>query len=166
MAFPEDLREQACHLARRDPKRPRQASLRRAVSTAYYALFHLLITETTRNWKRPAERFVLARMFEHAFMAKACNIKRDALNALFKTSPPKSGGLDVDKHLHVVAETFVRMLQHGHTADYDSSTKWTRTDTLETIDSVQAAFQSWRAIRTGHEAQNFLVTLLLRERKP
>ena len=166
MAFPEDLLEQARHLAQRESKRPRQASLRRAVSTAYYALFHLLITETTKNWKRPAERFTLARMFDHAFMAKACAAKRDSLISHFNTHPSPSAQLEIQKHLHVVAVTFVRMLQDRHTADYDSSTQWTRTDTLEAIDSVQAAFQSWKAIRTGHDAQNFLVTLLLRERKP
>ena len=49
MAYPEDLLEQANHLARREPKRPKQASLRRAVSTAYYALFHLLIGQAVRN---------------------------------------------------------------------------------------------------------------------
>jgi uncharacterized protein (UPF0332 family) len=43
MAFPDDLLEQANHLANREPELPRQASLRRAVSAAYYALFHLLI---------------------------------------------------------------------------------------------------------------------------
>jgi len=165
MAFPEDLLEQARHLARRDPKRPKQASLRRAVSTAYYALFHLLIVETTKNWKRPEERFTLARMFEHALMAKACVSKRDALNAHFKRNPPQSTRLDIDKHLHAVTETFVEMLQHLHTADYDSSTKWTRTETLEKLDTVQAAFQSWKSIRKSHDAQNFLVTLLLKERK-
>ncbi len=72
MAYPEDLLEQAMHLAQRERKRPKQASLRRAISTAYYALFHLLISETVKNWKRPEERFTLARMFEHAAMEKAC----------------------------------------------------------------------------------------------
>ena len=90
MAFPDDLLEQAQHLAQREPKRPKQASLRRAVSTAYYALFHLLITETTRNWRRPAERHTLARMFEHTQMGKVCTTKRDELNAYFKTHPPAS----------------------------------------------------------------------------
>jgi uncharacterized protein (UPF0332 family) len=165
MPFANDLLEQSRHLANREPKRPKQASLRRAVSTAYYALFHLLITETTKNWKRPAERFTLARVFEHTLMGKVCAAKRDELNAHFKTRPPASPQLEVFKHLHVVTETFVQMLQHRHTADYDSSTKWTRTDTLEKIESVEAAFVSWRAIRAEHDAQNFLVTLLLRERK-
>lgn len=166
MAFPEDLREQARHLAQREPKRPKQASLRRAVSTAYYALFHLLITETTRNWKRPAERFTLARMFEHSYMGKACAAKRNSLNAHFDTNPAPSGQLDIDKHLHVVVASFAQMLQHRHTADYDSSKSWIRADTLELIDSVRAAFPSWKAIRNGRDAQSFLVTLLLRERKP
>ncbi len=42
MPLAQDLLEQARHLANREPKRPKQASLRRAVSRAYYALFHLL----------------------------------------------------------------------------------------------------------------------------
>lgn len=165
MPYPEDLLEQARHLARREPTRPKQASLRRAVSTAYYALFHLLITETVTNWKRPAERLTLARMFEHAHMARACTAKRDLLNAHFNANPAPSAHLEVLKHLHVVAETFATMLQHRHTADYDGSIKWTRTDALEKIDSVQDAFLSLEAIRKGHDAQNFLVTLLLKERK-
>jgi uncharacterized protein (UPF0332 family) len=131
MAFPDDLLEQAQHLAQREPKRPKQASLRRAVSTAYYALFHLLITETTKNWKRPDERHTLARMFEHTLMGRVCTTKHDELNAYFNTHPPASPQFDVSRHLHIVAETFVQMLQHRHTADYDSSTKWTRTDAVE-----------------------------------
>lgn len=42
MAYADDLLELARHLANLDAGSARQASLRRAVSTAYYALFHLL----------------------------------------------------------------------------------------------------------------------------
>jgi hypothetical protein len=38
----DDLLEVADHLARRDPGRPKQVSLRRAIATAYYAVFHAL----------------------------------------------------------------------------------------------------------------------------
>ena len=65
MALADDLLEQAQHLAMRDPKRPRQASLRRAVSTAYYALFHLLIAATIVNWKNLHQRSQVARGFDH-----------------------------------------------------------------------------------------------------
>ena len=46
MPFPDDLCEVATDLARS----PKQAGLRRAVSTAYYARFHLLIDEAVSNW--------------------------------------------------------------------------------------------------------------------
>jgi uncharacterized protein (UPF0332 family) len=165
MSFANDLLEQARHLANREPKRPRQASLRRAVSAAYYALFHLLASETAKNWKRVEERPTLARMLDHGPMGKVCTTKRDELNEYFKTRPPVSRQREVAGHLQIITKTFVLMLQHRHSADYDGATKWTRTDVLEKIESVEAAFQSWREIREEHEAQNFLVTLLLKERK-
>jgi hypothetical protein len=163
--FPNDLLEQARHLANREPKRPKQASLRRAVSTAYYAIFHLLSIKTARNWKRSAERPTLARMLDHAPMAKVCTARLDELAKYFKTRPPASRKLDVLKHLYLIAETFALMLQHRHTADCDSSAKWSRTDVLEKIGSVEAAFQSWQRIRTQDEAQHFLATLMLRGRR-
>lgn len=168
MAYPEDLIEQAQHLAQREPKRPKQASLRRAVSSAYYSLFHLLISETVRNWKRPQERSTLARMFEHAAMGKACTKKRDDLRAYFNANPPPAPGPDYDRNSHMltVAQAFVDMLQHRHTADYDGSKVWSRVEVFERIDAVKEAFASWKAVRNHHDAQNFLVTLLLRERKP
>src|SRR5262249_46797018 len=144
MPFADDLLEQARHLANREPRRPRQASLRRAVSDAYYAIFHLLTTETAKNWKRPAERHTLARMFEHDRMERVCIKKSDQLNEYFKTNPRASHEREVRKHLRVLTETFVDMQQHREIADYDNSTKWTRTDTLDKIKSVEAAFESWR----------------------
>ena len=44
----DDLLAQARHLATRERRRPKQASLRRAVSAAYYALFHYLIDDVVR----------------------------------------------------------------------------------------------------------------------
>ena len=48
MTLANDLPAQAKHLASRERGRPRQASLRRAASAAYYALFHLLIREASQ----------------------------------------------------------------------------------------------------------------------
>jgi hypothetical protein len=71
MALADDLLEQAKHLANREPKRPRQASLRRAVSTAYYSVFHLLISAAVSNWKGIEQRSSLARGFDHKTMKQA-----------------------------------------------------------------------------------------------
>ena len=50
MSLAQDLLDQADHLVNMDGANPKQASLRRAVSTAYYALFHLLVDEAVSNW--------------------------------------------------------------------------------------------------------------------
>ena len=79
MALARDLLEQAKHLASREPKRPNQASLKRAVSTVYYALFHLLIDAAILNWKNAHQRAQIARAFDHRSMKYAANrtIKND-----------------------------------------------------------------------------------------
>jgi uncharacterized protein (UPF0332 family) len=165
MPFAEQLLEQAHHLANREKKRPRQASLRRAVSTAYYALFHLLIHEATRNWKRAAQRTLLARGFEHGQMKKACEKKRSELNAFMKTVPPPAPSeFAVAQHLYTVVDTFIQAQQQRHTADYDNSSQWTRTEVLAQIATVTTAFQSWRAIRNENLAQDYLIYLLVKER--
>ena len=50
---------------------PNQANVRRAVSSAYYALFHLLIRDAILNWKHPSHRSRLARTFDHKRMKEA-----------------------------------------------------------------------------------------------
>jgi uncharacterized protein (UPF0332 family) len=168
MAYPEDLLEQAQHLAQRERKRPKQASLRRAISSAYYALFHLLIAETVKNWRREQERFTLARMFEHAAMGKSCTKRRDELRAYFKENPQHLNTPDAitNRHLLNVQEAFVDMLQQRQTADYDGAKTWSRVEVLERLDAVKEAFASWKQVKDHPDAQNFLVTLLLKDRKP
>ncbi|MEY2539589.1 MAG: hypothetical protein QOG67_3329 [Verrucomicrobiota bacterium] len=159
MAFADDLLEQARHLASRERKNPREASLRRAVSTAYYALFHLLISEATLNWKRPEQRDALGRVFEHGKMKSACQRQVNDLNAYFKTKPLPGRELRSAEHLHAVSETFIEAQQKRHAADYDNSRVWTRTAVRTQIESVANAFQSWRAIRNEPASQAYLVSL-------
>jgi hypothetical protein len=57
MAYCDDLFALARDLANLHPaEEAHQASLRKAVSTAYYALFHLLVSGATANWRRPELR--------------------------------------------------------------------------------------------------------------
>ena len=165
MAFAADLLEQAAHLANREPRRPRQASLRRSVSTAYYALFHLLIDEATRNWNRPAQRALLARAFEHGRMKQACDKQVRELGTLMRTvPPPRPDQLAIAQRLDQTCTTFIQTQQQRHTADYDNSKEWTRTEVLSLIANVTTAFANWRQIRNEDLAQDFLVYLLAKDR--
>jgi hypothetical protein len=72
-----DLLEQAVRLAKLDAKKPKQANLRRAVSSAYYALFHHLVDEACRvqigaQHNQAPFRQVLGRAFVHTVMKEAC----------------------------------------------------------------------------------------------
>ena len=101
------------------------------MSTAYYALFHLLIHEATRNWKRAPQRPLLARAFEHSKMKQACEKKCSELRDLMRAaSPPPPPELAVAQHLYTVVNAFIQAQQQRHTADYDNSTQWTRTEVL------------------------------------
>src|SRR5688572_33300240 len=73
-----DLLQQARTLARLDAHRPKQANLRRAISTTYYAMFHFLVGQSCRTLigtqqSKAAYRHVLARAFVHSDMKAACS---------------------------------------------------------------------------------------------
>jgi hypothetical protein len=99
MPFADQLLEQARHLANREKTRPRQASLRRAVSTAYYALFHLLISEATSNWKRADQRHALARAFDHGKMRSASDRQNSKLVSLLKATHVAGPDIEILRHL-------------------------------------------------------------------
>jgi uncharacterized protein (UPF0332 family) len=153
MAFADDLLEQAYHLARRERKNPTQASLRRAVSTAYYALFHLLIDEAVGNWAVERQRSVLARTFDHGRMKKVCE---DHVNNYYGSGQPSAL-----LKLKNVAHAFLLLQEQRHKADYDNSFAWSRTNALAAIDLASSAFSDWRSIRKQVSAQDYLLALFL-----
>ncbi len=154
--FPDDLLELAQHLATWE-RRPRQASLRRSVSTAYYALFHLLTIETAKNWRRLTERPRIARMIEHNRVKQACTEQMKQIG-----TSPQHGSTPF--HLLTIASSFVQLQDHRHTADYDHSVTWHQTDVLQKIGMARGAFVSWRTIRDSPEAQGFVASLLVTRR--
>lgn len=68
MNLHEELLDQAKHLLERHGQSTHQADLRRAVSTAYYAIFHFMIAESCRRFlgddpRDDQLRLVLTRAF-------------------------------------------------------------------------------------------------------
>jgi uncharacterized protein (UPF0332 family) len=157
MALADDLLEQAHHLARREPKRPRQASLRRAISTAYYSLFHLLVSSAILQWKGVHQRSQMARGFDHGPMKDA---SKKTVNKQFDPADAA-----IAAQLKTVAQAFVDLQQNRHSADYSYLKKWSRTEVQSHVDTATTAFASWRTIQHEKLAKDYLISMLIRERK-
>ena len=159
MAFHDALLQQAFLLVQKERKNPKQASLRRAVSTTSYALFHLLISEATANRSSPQLRTALGRAFDHSTMKSASNRILDSRHCPFPGEDPT-----VVNKLKAVARRFARLQEQRHVADYDNTTPWTRTDALKEVEDAELAFKDWKAIRHERIAQAFLISLLVKHR--
>lgn len=148
MAFADDLLGDAHHLAGRGGKSPKQSSLRRAVSTAYYALFHLLIADFVANWRVTDQRARLGRMFEHRRMSGA------VLKFLDKHHPTPA-----EAELRKVVNAFAQLQEDRYKADYDVGWIWSRTDVTNTLAITDEAFKIWRSIRNEVVAQHHLMSM-------
>ena len=159
MSLHTDLLDQAAKLARLDPRRPRQASLRRAVSTACYALFHLLTHEATATLVAvPELRGRFSRAFDHGDMKSASK----AFARLRPGEPAElTGGVPVPPDLPAIAATFVELQDARHEADYNVRRSYTRLDAMNLVNRVDRAFQLWRPLRTDPAARMYLAALLL-----
>jgi uncharacterized protein (UPF0332 family) len=158
------LLSQARRLARLDPKRPQQGNLRRAVSAAYYALFHSLIDHACRamlgtSMKLRPYRDALARAFQHGAMNGACELfARPELRKKRKKLLPS--GLSVHPDLRSVAQAFRDAQEKRHLADYDRTQKFTRSEVLALVRDVDDAMSSFTRIRGQPETRFFLTCLL------
>ncbi len=165
MALADELLELAQDIAKLHVANPRQASLRRAVSTAYYAIFHLLISEATLNWARPELRPALGRLFDHGPMNTASTNKVADLDTHFKGDPPQGPERNVAEHLRRVAIAFSQAQQRRIDADYNTAKEVTDTDMIDQIETVRDAFKRWNLIRDEGIAQAYLLSMLGSQRR-
>jgi uncharacterized protein (UPF0332 family) len=164
VALAEDLLAQARVLANIDATPPRQASLRRAVSTAYYALFHLLVAACVQRFS-PIMPIALGprigRALAHGEMKEVClAVTRSNLGTIFTALVP--GGFSLG--LRKMAETFVVLQDDRHIADYDLTAAYTRAEVLEVILRTEQAFADWKTTQPTAEAGVFLSALLFARR--
>ena len=162
MSLAAELLETAGYLTRRNQNRPTQADLRRAVSTAYYALFHLFVREATAALVTdPGLRGLVPRAFGHTDMRDACEPFasgrfRDPLRTLVPATTPPD--------LVSVAQAFIDLQPARHAADYDTTAAFNRPDTLAFVRQVGRAFAAWDRVKGEPVATVFLVSLLLGRR--
>ncbi|MFY0992611.1 hypothetical protein [Halomonas sp. C05BenzN] len=165
MTLANDLLEQARILAKREPQRPKQASLRRAVSTAYYALFHLLVEAASREVVRGNNhrglREAVARSLNHGDMKKVCRSianwnpqKPPVPIATLLGGPPCA-------ELVSLSQAFFELQQARHEADYDLSMRFSRDEVTELIDIAESAFSDFNALRRdSRQYRTFMMALM------
>ncbi|MBK9385078.1 MAG: hypothetical protein IPN34_09715 [Planctomycetes bacterium] len=164
MTFHEDLLEQARFLARRERSKPKQISLRRSVSAAYYALFHFLVGKAcdllVSRSRRSRLHGYLSRAFHHEVMAKVC--------AGFASARPARAIQDLleappSRDLVRVGQVFIDLQQSRIEADYDRSIELTRREALAVVDEAEHAIRGFLRIQGTPEADTFLAALLVQK---
>ncbi len=148
------LLDAAFRLASASRGRPAQPYLKRAVSTAYYALFEALAREcadsfvgTGRARGTPAWVHVY-RALEHGLAKGACLQARN---------------LGLPPNIIAFADAFTALQEQRHRADYDPVARFSRADVIDWITLADAAIRSLRSV-TRTERRYFAVLVLLRRR--
>ena len=135
-----------------DRRRPTQANLRRAVSTAYYAVFHSLAqiaADMLIGRKRTSAWHQVYRALEHGNAKSAC------LNMQAMQGFPRE--------IQEFAKKFVASQNARHQADYSREANYDRQDTLAAIDRAAGATSQLEGTSIHHR-RGFVVHLLFKRR--
>lgn len=161
MSLADDLLEQATFLSQRERGRPRQVSLRRAMSAAYHALFHLLVGDATSaivaGSDAPGLRQLTARAFEHGTMREAS--RSFASRQLPPHVERAMGAPQPSVELQLVAAVFQDLQEARHESDYNTHRRFTRIEAANCVTAARLAFSSWRKIRKTDGARQYLHAL-------
>lgn len=139
---------------------PDQGKLRRAISTAYYALFHRIIERSVDEivgvTAPAALRSLASRAFGHGAM-------KDLAERIAQNRPPKSLHTlieTVPRDLMLVADAFVKLQRERHRADYDLAHPFRKAEVLQYLQLVETAI-GMLAERPSPEMKHFLILLPL-----
>ena len=137
--------------------RPRQDELCRAVSCAYYAMFHTLasccadmLVGATRARRRQEAWRQTYRALEHGHAKNQCSNAR--MLSRFPTEIRRFGDL------------FTHMQRRRHDADYDPDASFSRSDVMQFIDETESAIAGFETV-DARDRRGFAVFVLLRNRR-
>jgi hypothetical protein len=154
-----DLLEQAGHLARLEPGEPKQASLRRAISAAYYALFHFLAAQAAARLvpsEPPALAMAFRRTLDHQTMKAACErLVKGQSDPVLKSIV----SYPLEAALEEMVEAFKSLQEARQTADYNMLHIWTRLEALTLVDRARRATEAWSSLGGRSNTNVFLVLL-------
>src|SRR5262249_10623957 len=144
--------------------RPRQADIRRAISAAYYGIFHATLAAAADMYvgasKRASVRYgLIYRSIDHRRLREICEkVTKPQLQSRYRPCVPASG---FRKNIAAFATAVVELQQKRHAADYDPMKSMTRSDAMAAVATARAAFTYFLA--ASDEDRDALLSLLLFE---
>jgi uncharacterized protein (UPF0332 family) len=148
---PQHLLDQASMLTRAQTGRPRGTDLRRAVSAAYYAVFHAIASAAADSVvpanKRATEEYArVYRSINHGALRKLCERVR-------------AKNFDFENDIREFAAAVADLQEKRHSADYDPLFKTTISDTILTIAAARTAISQFED--GPAEGRAYFLSLLL-----
>jgi uncharacterized protein (UPF0332 family) len=159
---PDHLFEQAEELIMPQSGRPRQADIRRAISAAYYGIFHATITKAVDQFVGATNRdkghySLVYRSVSHSRLRELCNeVQKPTLSNKYRPYVPPAG---LGPHIVAVAEAIVELQEKRHSADYDVAIRMNRSDAALAISTARAALE--RFGKASQQEQLAFLSLLL-----
>ncbi len=165
---PEHLFEQADKLSSPPSAgRPRQVDIRRAISAAYYGVFHAAITAAADQFvgvtKRSTSQYGLVyRSVDHGWLRTLCEeVKKPILAAKYAPHAPSNG---FGANIVAFAAAVLELQEKRHAADYDPMIRVKSSDAVLAVRTARAALRRFNgASSTRRKA--FLSLLLFQPRR-
>ncbi len=147
MGLANELLEDARFLAAKGIADQRQTLMRRSISTAYYAAFHLFIEDFVEHWEFPDQRARLGRMFGHSRMLTGF------------TPKDRKNSTSVEQALLDVIGAFSQLQKDRERADYDGGWRLVETDVRNAIGLAEDVFAKWGKIKDEDIARHHLLSM-------
>jgi hypothetical protein len=141
------------------PSSTEQIDFRRAVSAAYYAVFHLLTMTAAESWAVGRERHRFARLFEHGRLKAASLALPGKLKERLGNNASPGDQKTADT-LGVIAREFVLLQQDRNNADYDNSRVWSYTEVEKVILRAHSLYMDWTTVSKTPFAESYLLDML------
>jgi uncharacterized protein (UPF0332 family) len=156
---PEHLFEQAETLLAQPRGRPRQVDIRRAISAAYYGIFHAVATaaadQVVGGVNRDKSRYGLAyRSVNHGWLRELCR-EVPTLPQRFRPHEPRGG---FGPNITAFAAAVIELQEKRHAADYDPMIRINRSDATLAIRTARAA---WRRFGRSNQSRKIAFLSLL-----
>ena len=150
-------------LARLDD--PTTVARRRAVSSAYYALFHRLIADATRRTfgddpARDEDRYTVSRWYNHGEIR---TVSRWIIRLARGESVPNGVAVllgNPPADLVEVVRAFIQLQEARHEADYDHTANLSAADARAAINTARASLVLLKGLAAQRPYDNFLLLLL------